>query len=130
VLMRRFSAWLVGPLMLAAVVAAAAPAGAATARPDVGVNRVAGQYTAYGKWDKKGYTPFSLTLNRDGTGTDLYGDTIIWTISGKDLQMTFDGGLWTYLGTKSRAGFDNAKHPGTLSNINGGTGTWYAVKIS
>ena len=27
-----------------------------------------------------------------------------------------------------RAGFNNLRHPGTLSNINGGTGTWYAVK--
>jgi hypothetical protein len=39
--------------------------------------------------------------------------------------MTFDDGLRTYLGTKSKAGFNNRAHPGTLSNINGGTGTWY-----
>jgi hypothetical protein len=43
--------------------------------------------------------------------------------------MTFDDGLWTYLGTKSKAGFNNRAHPGTLSNINGGTGTWYAVRL-
>jgi hypothetical protein len=57
----------------------------------------------------------------------LIGPLIVWSLSGKSLTMTFDDGLWTYLGTKSKAGFNNRAHPGTLSNINGGT--WYAVRL-
>jgi hypothetical protein len=125
--MRRFSAWLIGPLLLATTAFSAVTAGPASA---VGVNRVAGDYTAYGKFDKKGYQPFSLTLNRDGTGTDHFGDTIVWTITDKDLEMTFDDGLWHYSGTKTRAGFNNARHPGIATNINGGSFDWYAVKLT
>jgi hypothetical protein len=127
--MRRISALLLGPLLLATTALGAAPAGATTTRL-AGVNRVAGKYTAYGKFDKKGYLPFSLTLYRDGTGTDHFGDTIVWTITDKDLEMVFDDGLWHYSGMKTRVGFNNLRHPGTASNINGGTGTWYAVKIT
>ena len=43
--------------------------------------------------------------------------------------MDLNGGMWTYLGTKTRAGLNSLANPGTLSNINGGTGLWYAVKL-
>jgi hypothetical protein len=125
--MRRISVWLIGPLLLASTAFSAVTAGPAAA---VGVNRVAGDYTAYGKFDKSGYTAFSLTLRRDGTGTDHFNDTIVWTITDKDLEMTFDDGLWHYSGTKTRAGFNNAAHPGTATNSNGGSFSWYAVKIT
>jgi hypothetical protein len=126
--MRRLSVWLIGPLLLATTVLSAVTAGPAAA---VGVRRVAGDYTVYGKFDKdKPYTSFPMTLNRDGTGTDHFGDTIVWTITDRDLEMTFDDGLWHYSGTKTRAGFNNIKHPGTATNINGGTFPWYAVKIT
>ena len=121
--MRRLSVWLIGPLLLASIVVSAAPAAA-------GVNRVAGQYTAYAKFDKNGWTAFSLTLNRDGTGTDHFNDTILWTITDKDLEMDFDAGLWHYSGTKTRAGFNNRRNPGIATNINGGSFPWYAVKIT
>jgi hypothetical protein len=126
--MKRIAVWLVAPLMLASVGLTAGPASAVRARPSVGVH-VPGEYTAYGKYGKNTeYTAFSLTLRADHTGTDHFNDTIVWSMSGRDLTMNFDDGLWTYLGTKTRAGFNSAKNPGTLSNVNGGTGTWYAIK--
>jgi hypothetical protein len=126
--MKRIAAWLVGPLMLVSTGVAANPASAATVRPSVGVH-VPGEYTAYGKYgNNTKYISFSLTLRADHTGTDHFNDTIVWSMSGRDLTMNFDDGLWTYLGTKTKAGFNSAKNPGTLSNVNGGTGTWYAIK--
>jgi hypothetical protein len=128
--MRRFSAWLVGPLMLATIGAAAGPAAAAGARPSVSPGAIAGQYTAYGNYGDGKWVQFSLTLNRDHTGTDHFNDTIVWSTSGKDITMTFDDGLWTYLGRKTKTGLNRLSVPGTLSNINGGSGIWYAVKLS
>jgi hypothetical protein len=129
-MMRRLAAWLIGPLMLSSVVFTAAPAVASPARPSLRAGTVAGQYTLYGKYGKsKTYIFYSLTLFKDHTGTDHVNDTIVWSTSGKDLTMVFDGGLWTYLGHKTKAGFNSLASPGTLSNINGGTGLWYAVKL-
>ena len=127
--MKRIAAWLVGPLMLVGIGFAAAPATAATVRPLSEVN-VPGNYTAYAKYGTSTkWVAFSLTLRADHTGTDHFNDTIVWSISGKDLTMNFDDGLWTYLGHKTRAGFNNKSNPGTLSNVNGGTGVWYAVRL-
>jgi hypothetical protein len=121
--MKRLSAWLVGPLLFASIVVGATPAAASTT--------VAGNYTAYGKWGTSTtYQAFSLTLYSNHTGTDHFNDTIVWSRSLKSITLVFDGGLWTYLGTKTRTGISSLRYPGTLSNINGGTGTWYAVKIA
>lgn len=129
-MMRRLAAWLIGPLMLSSAVFTAAPAVASTASPSLRPSVVAGQYTLYGKYGtSQTYISYSLTLFKDHTGTDHVNDTIVWSTSGKDLTMVFDGGLWTYLGHKTRTGFNNLANPGTLSNINGGTGLWYAVKL-
>ena len=128
--MRRCFAWLVGPLMLATFAVAAVPASAATASPSVSAGAIAGQYTAYAQYGNGKWVTFSLTLYRDHTGTDHFNDTIVWSTSYRNITMTFDDGLWTYLGRKTRAGFNNARKPGTLSNVNGGSGTWYAVKLS
>ena len=127
--MKRLAAWMVGPLMLACAGMTAGPAAAATARP--AVSAVVGQYTAYGKYGTAtNYIPFSLTLRADHTGTDHFNDNIIWSKSGKQITLNFNDGMWTYLGTKTRAGISSLAVPGTLSNINGGTGTWYAIKIA
>jgi hypothetical protein len=127
--MKRLTAWLIGPLMLSTIAIAAVPASAATARPAVNPKGVPGNYTLYQKIGKKGYINFSMTLRADHTGTDHVNDTIIWKKSGKDITMTFDDGLWTFLGTKTKAGLSSLANPGTMSNINGGHGTWYAVKL-
>jgi hypothetical protein len=124
--MKRLSAWLIGPLMLTTLAVTAGPAAASTHRatkPEV----VYGEYTAYGKYGSADYIPFSLTLYKDHTGTDHFNDDIVWSKSGRSITMVFDGGLWTYLGTKTKTGLSKLKTPGTFSNINGGTGTWYAV---
>jgi hypothetical protein len=127
--MKRHALWLIGPLMLCFAVVAASPAAAATPRPSVGPAVVAGNYTVHANFNNTGYQTYALTLYANHTGTDHYNDTIVWSLSGKNLTMNYDDGLWTYLGTKTKAGFNNKRHPGTLSNINGGTGIWYAVKI-
>jgi hypothetical protein len=122
--MKRLSAWLIGPLMITTLVVTAAPAFAAPARPKV----VQGIYTAYGTFNGKDRQVFSLTLYKDHTGTDHFNDNIVWSLSGKDLTMVFDTDLWTYHGTKRKSGFNTASAPGSLTNKNGGSGTWYAVK--
>jgi hypothetical protein len=123
--MRRLSAWLIGPLALATVAVTAGPVAAATAKPLI----VQGEYTVHGFYGKLGHPQvFSLTLYKNHTGTDHFNDTITWSLDGKNLTMVFDSGLWTYHGLKRATGFSTAKAPGTLSNVHGGTGTWYAVK--
>ena len=123
---RRLGAWLCAPLVLLTLAVTALPAAAAT------TPKVFGTYTVYGSYGKKSHQSFSLTLYKDHTGKDHFGDTITWTLDGKSLTMHFniDAGEWTYLGTKRASGFNTAKNPGTLSNVNGGTGTWYAVKTT
>ncbi|HEX4491355.1 MAG TPA: hypothetical protein VH914_09150 [Acidimicrobiia bacterium] len=122
--MRRLSAWLIGPLALAAVAGMAGPVAAATTKPLA----VQGQYVVYGSYNKKPrLQSFSLTLYKNHTGTDHFNDTITWSLDGKNLTMIFDKGLWTYHGVKHVGGFNTVKKPGTLANVNGGYGTWYAV---
>jgi len=132
--MRRFSAWLMGPLMVGAIGVGlgvgAAPAGAAMAQPSVAPGAIAGQYTMYAQYGDGKWVPFSLTLYRDHTGTDHFNDTIVWSTDGKDITMNFDEGLSTYLGRKSKAGLNSLRNQGTESDIGGGHGTWYAVKNS
>ena len=126
--MKRLSAWLIGPLMLTTTAIVTGPASTATASTVV-PHVVAGNYTMYEVWGPKGHDSFSMTLYRDHTGTDHFGDSIVWSLADdKSFEMTFDDGLYHYIGMKTRAGLNNARHPGTMSNINGGHGTWYAVK--
>jgi len=122
---RRVGVWLSAPLVVLTLAVTAVPAAAATPK-------VFGNYTVYGSYGPKSHQTFSLTLYKDGTGKDHFGDTITWSLDGKKLTMHFnvDAGEWTYLGTKRASGFNTKKKPGTLSNVNGGTGTWYAVKIT
>ena len=126
--MKRMAAWLIGPLMVATIGFSAAPASAG-AHPSVRDKVIAGEYTAYGKYgtsDK--YIEFSLTLRLDHTGTTHFNDEVVWSTDGRNITMTFNNQMWTYLGRKTRHGLNSLKNPGTLSNINGGTGTWYAIK--
>jgi hypothetical protein len=128
--MKRIAAWLIGPLLLASIAVSAGPA-AAGAHPAVRPKVIAGEYTLYGKYGTSNhYIPYSMTLRIDHTGTTHFGDEIIWSTDAKDITMTFNNGLWTYLGRKTRHGLNSLKNPGTLTNINGGTGTWYAIKNS
>ena len=124
--MRRRSAWLIGPLALAMVAAAAIPS-AATTKPLV----VKAQYTVTGNYNTKPHTQvFSLTLYTNHTGTDHWNDTITWSVDAeKNVTMVLDDGLWTYHGVMRANGISTKRNPGTLSNINGGFGTWYAVKV-
>lgn len=124
---RRLGAWLAAPLVLLTLAVTAVPAAAATKPP-----KVFGVYTVYGSYGKKSHQTFSMTLYKDHTGKDHFGDTIEWTLDGKNLTMHFNVGAGesTYLGTKRASGFSTKKAPGTLSNVNGGTGTWYAVKVA
>ena len=95
----------------------------------VAPNHVAGTYTVHGIWTGRGnWFQYSLTLNTDHTGSDEYGDTITWSTNGRAFTMTLNGGTATYQGTKSKAGFDNLLHPGTMTNTTGRSGIWYAVK--
>jgi hypothetical protein len=125
--MRRV-AWLIGLLALTTVAATAgAAAAAAPTKPPV----VQGVYTVSATYGKQAHPQtFSMTLYKNHTGTDHFGDTITWSVDGKSFTMVLDGGLWTYHGTKHLGGFDTAAKPGTLENVNGGTGTWYAVRIA
>ena len=122
--MKRFLALLVGPLMVASLSVAAAPAGASGAR-------FVGDYTAYGKYGvSTSYIAFSLTLRADHTGTDHFNDNIVWSSDGRNITLDFNDGMWTYLGHKTLVGICKRSAPCPLSNINGGTGTWYAIKIA
>lgn len=123
--MRRLSAWLIGPLALATVALAAGPAAASTKAPVVKA-----EYTVYGNYGSKPSPQvFSLILYKNHTGTDHFNDTITWSVdASKNLTMVFDNGLWTYHGVLRANGISTKRNPGTLSNVNGGTGTWYAVK--
>jgi hypothetical protein len=123
--MKRFSAWLLGPLLVAALTfAAAPPAGASGAR-------FVGDYTAYGKYGTSTkFIAFSLTLRADHTGTDHFNDNIVWSSNGKDITLDFNDGMWTYLGHKTLVGICKRAAPCPLSNFNGGTGTWYAIKFA
>ena len=123
--------WLAAFCVVAVAGLTTMPAGAAVPRPAAVVMPavVAGNYTMHANFNGTGYQTFSMTLYSNHTGTDHYNDTIIWSVSDRNLTMTWDAGLWTYLGLKTKTGFNKPRIPGTLSNINGGTGIWYAVKI-
>ena len=123
--MRRLSAWLIGPLALATVAVAAGPI-AATTTPVVKAN-----YTVHGYYGKHAREQdWAMTLYTNHTGSDHFGDTITWSVDAeKNFTMILNDGLWTYHGIKRANGISTAKNPGTFSNINGGTGTWYAIKI-
>jgi hypothetical protein len=73
--MQRFSAWLIGPLMLSTAAVAAKPAAAQAAVP----HGIAGTYTCFVNWNHVGYHKFPLTLKRDHTGTAESGYTVVWS---------------------------------------------------
>jgi hypothetical protein len=124
--MRRLCAWLIVPLAIATLAVAANPAAAAPRTLTVKAN-----YTVYAKYGpKQSPQTFSLTLYTNHTGSDHFGDTITWSVDAdKNFTMVLDDGLWTYHGVMRAKGISTKRNPGTLSNINGGFGTWYAVKI-
>jgi len=118
---------MIGALMLAAPMLTSGPSAvASTVQPAV----VRGNYTMYVNWNgSPGWMPFPMTLNRNHTGIDGFGDVITWSLSGKSLQMTFNGGgsSTQYFGTKTRTGFNRLASPGTMLS-GGSVGVWYAVK--
>ena len=96
-------------------------AGASTAKS------VAGTYTVHAVWTGRGgWQAWSMTLNRDHTGTSEFGDTIVWSNSGRSFSMTLNS-VATFVGTKTKAGFSSLAHLGTMSNTSGRTGVWYAI---
>jgi hypothetical protein len=112
--MKRFSARLIGPLMLGMAAVAVSPsAGAATVTrravvPDV----VAGNYTVYLNFNGHGYQPFTMTLYRDHTGIDQYGSTIVWSLNLRAFHMTFNTTqIWD--GKKKKTGFSSLAHRGS-----------------
>jgi hypothetical protein len=126
--MKLFSAWLIGPLTVATLAVAAVPAAAQQSRTAVVPDAVAGSYTVFTNWNGGGYQSFSMTLNRNHTGTTPMNDTITWSINVRAFSMTMDG-VNFYKGTTTKAGFNSKRHPGTVtSNNGGGTGIWYAIK--
>ena len=126
--MRRLAVLAVSALLLLAPTVANAATAAATtpaSRP------VAGTYKLFYNWSQTGFSHSPMTLNADGTGSDKAGHPITWSMSGKSLTLLLNdppSGVTTYLGTKSRAGFDTRRHPGTMSSNQGFAGVWYAVK--
>jgi hypothetical protein len=119
-----------GALFLVMAAFAAEPAAATAARPSVAPGAViAGSYTAFVNWNHSRYW---LVLNSDHTGTDKYGDTIVWSQSGKSFEMTLTNSTATatYHGTKTKAGLSNRRHPGTVSNNIGDSATWFAVRTA
>ena len=101
-------------------------AGAATAQP---TTSWAGTYDMYVTWVGHPTGLFPFTLKADHTGSDDFGDTITWTKAQHNITITFTGGgaTATYLGKKSKNGFNTKKKQGTSSSTSGATGTWYAL---
>jgi hypothetical protein len=128
--MRRYCARLISTLVLVSTAVAVEPAAATAARPAVApAAAIAGHYTGFLNWNHTGYSRFWLVLNPDHTGTDKYHETIVWSQSGKTFEMTVNGtAVATYHGTKTKAGLNNRRHPGTMSNDIGDSGTWFAVR--
>ena len=46
------------------------------------------------------------------------------------LRFTGFGATAVFVGQKSKAGFDSVKKPGTMTNDQGGIGTWYALRTA
>jgi hypothetical protein len=126
--MKRLAGLMIGASMLLAPMLTICPAGASAARPAV----VKGHYTVLVHWDggPPGYLPFAVTLNKNRTGFDDFGDSINWSLNGKNFQMAFSGpNPATFVGTKTKAGFNKESKPGMVFSVPGPvTGTWYAVK--
>jgi hypothetical protein len=124
--MKRVAALMIGALMLAAPVLTAGAAGASRVAPSV----VKGNYIVLVHWNggAPGYQSNPVTLNKDHTGHDNFGDVISWSLSGKSFHMSFTGpNPAEYFGTKTRNGFNKESKPGTV--VDGpSNGTWYAIK--
>ena len=128
--MKRLSALVIFALLASAPMLASEPSAGATAvAPDV----VAGTYNIFYKWSEMTtYAEDPITLHRNHTGTDTYGDAITWSLSGKTITIVFENSSFpgvtaTYIGTKNRVGFSHQRNPGTMSNSSGDTGIWYGL---
>jgi hypothetical protein len=92
-----------------------------------------GSYRVHTNWNGAPPTPFTMTLNADGTVSSSDGDDGTWVQQGKNVTVSFYGGDGgesggaTFLGKKTARGFNSVARPGTMSNTEGGTGTWYAT---
>jgi hypothetical protein len=121
-----------GVLMLCAVsvfaTATAAPAGAEPVRAaSVGIP---GRYRMSVHWLGAGDGTLRVILNADGTAKLKNFDNVVtWTVSGADFEMIIQGGdPATFDGVITKRGISSAKHPGTMSNQAGDSGTWWALK--
>jgi hypothetical protein len=91
----------------------------------------AGIYVVYVKWghDKR-WSGWELTLSPNGKGSSSEpGGDITWSRAGKTVtvSLVYPAVEADYTGTKTRAGFNKPRKPGTMTNTDGSSGIWYAV---
>jgi hypothetical protein len=101
-------------------------ASAATRSPSV---TWAGTYDFYVTWSGHPTALFPITLNKNHTGVDPAGDVVKWTKAQRNITITITGGgaTATYLGKRTKNGFNTKKKQGGSSSTTGASGTWYAI---
>ena len=82
-------------------------------------------------WQGAGHGTLGVVLNADGTGKlRRFGNAIAWTLAGTAFQMVIAGGdPATFDGKVTAFGLNSRKHPGTMTNMAGDSGTWYAKHL-
>ena len=119
----------VAVLMVSAIAFMGSGVSAAHAAPKTRSVSWLGTYDMYVTWTGHPTGLFSFTLGAHHSGSDDPGDTVTWKKSGRMITITFasDLGSATYVGKKTKFGFNTKKKQGTSSSTSGSSGTWYAI---
>jgi hypothetical protein len=130
----RYLLRLLVPLVLATFALAGVGATSAVAADTPTVSFV-GTYTVHvtiGTAHEKG----TLRINADGTAVDTQnGNVAHWKASGtggRTFTMKYHnaGISETFIGTYTKKGISTKKKPGSYSNNQGDTGTWYGIRTA
>lgn len=118
---------MLGAAALAMVIGQASGAGA---RPSASCGTVpVGHYNVFVDWQGIGHHRFPMSLRANGKGTAAGSNTIVWTLTGSDFEMSINDGVAHYSGSPSHLGLNTTANPGTMTSISGDSGTWHARKV-